>query len=200
MKMAVFVTENAFCVGLLLGCDLDENSCFPLSKMRFALDFLMTWWHIAKANDDVRPDGDQVILDAARVQKKFLAPCASTDRQQGVFSWRSHAVIFSSSVRTRSKPPNWFFFSRIRFSFRIFKMRGFVSPAVHHSNAYPAQSCKSATLTRVTTGSQHDFIMPWCKDDTIYQNSRLCIVKFSYSPSQEDTQQIIQLYLLGLKD
>ena len=93
-----------------------------------------------------------------------------------------------------------FFFSRIRFSFRIFKMRGFVSPAVHHSNAYPAQSCKSATLTRVTTGSQHDFIMPWCKDDTIYQNSRFCIVKFSYSPSQEDTQQIIQLYLLGLKD
>ena len=54
----------------------------------------------------------------------------------------------------------FFFFSRIRFSFRIFKMRGFVSPAVHHSNAYPAQSCKSATLTRVTTGSQHDFIMP----------------------------------------
>ena len=42
MKMAVFVTENAFCVGLLLGCDLDENSCFPLSKMRFSLDFLMT--------------------------------------------------------------------------------------------------------------------------------------------------------------
>ena len=60
MKMAVFVTENAFCVGLLLGCDLDENSCFPLSKMRFSLDFLMTWWHIAMANDDVRPDGDQV--------------------------------------------------------------------------------------------------------------------------------------------
>ena len=158
MKMAVFVTENAFCIGLLLGCDLDENSCFPLSKMRFSLDFLMTWWHIAMANDDVRPDGDQV----------------------------------SGKV--------FFFFSRIRFSFRIFKMRGFVSPAVHHSNAYPAQSCKSATLTRVTTGSQHDFIMPWCKDDTIYQNSRLCIVKFSYSPSQEDTQQTIQLYLLGLKD
>jgi hypothetical protein len=42
MKMAIFVTENAFCVGLLLGCDLDENSCFPLSKMRFSLDFLMT--------------------------------------------------------------------------------------------------------------------------------------------------------------
>ena len=60
MKMAVFVTENAFCVGILLGCDLDENSCFPLSKMRFSLDFLMTWWHIAMANDDVRPDGDQV--------------------------------------------------------------------------------------------------------------------------------------------
>ena len=153
-----------------------------VSSSRLNIWFVHTWNH-----------------DAARVQKKFLAPCASTDRQQGVFSWRSHAVIFSSSVRTRSKPPI-FFFSRIRFSFRIFKMRGFVSPAVHHSNAYPAQSCKSATLTRVTTGSQHDFIMPWCKDDTIYQNSRLCIVKFSYSPSQEDTQQIIQLYLLGLKD
>ena len=122
--------------------------------------------------------------------------CLTCSRMSALIHQRAH----SSSVRTRSKPPNLFFFSRIRFSFRIFKMRGFVSPAVHHSNAYPAQSCKSATLTRVTTGSQHDFIMPWCKDDTIYQNSRLCIVKFSYSPSQEDTQQIIQLYLLGLKD
>ena len=155
--MAIFVIENAFCVGLLLGCDLDENSCFPLSKMRFSLDFLMTWWHIAMANGNMSSQ----------------------------YHMSSQYVMF---------------FSRIRFSFRIFKMRGFVSPAVHHSNAYPAQSCKSATLTRVTTGSQHDFIMPWCKDDTIYQNSRLCIVKFSYSPSQEDTQQIIQLYLLGLKD
>ena len=111
-----------------------------------------------------------------------------------------HGEWWRAAWRWPGQREGFFFFSRIRFSFRIFKMRGFVSPAVHHSNAYPAQSCKSATLTRVTTGSQHDFIMPWCKDDTIYQNSRLCIVKFSYSPSQEDTQQIIQLYLLGLKD
>ena len=165
----------------------------------------MTWWHIAMANDDVRPDGDQV--SGKVLYQSFLLHVWTYDRfcishlfnmleNERAENERAH----SSSVGTRSKPPNFFFFSRIRFSFRIFKMRGFVSPAVHHSNAYPAQSCKSATLTRVTTGSQHDFIMPWCKDDTIYQNSRLCIVKFSYSPSQEDTQQIIQLYLLGLKD
>ena len=43
MKMAVFFIENAFCVGLFQsfydGGDLDENGCFALLKMRFALDF-----------------------------------------------------------------------------------------------------------------------------------------------------------------
>ena len=60
MKMADFLVENAFCVVLVnhftmgailmkmvlrwtsLGYDLDENSCFPFSEMRFSLDFLMT--------------------------------------------------------------------------------------------------------------------------------------------------------------